>query len=176
MALAFATAVDAPLLHPAVIRRVLALLGDADCAMPVLDGHRQPLAAAYRLGVLDLRGADGRLPALFRIADLRPSRFLTADDLLADPAVAGVPGALDALRGLNTPDALAAALALAEPEVACDVGGRRVSVRAATAGRLLAALDLRAGTPLAVDGAGAVDDARFPLVAGDRVRVSPRAA
>jgi molybdopterin-guanine dinucleotide biosynthesis protein A len=173
---AFATAVDAPLLHPAVIRRVLALLGEADCAMPVLDGHRQPLAAAYRASVLALADGAGRLPPLFRIADLRPSRLLTADDLLADPAVAGAPGALDALRGLNSPDAFTAALALPEPEVACDVGGRRVSVRAATAGRLLDRLGLPPDTPLALAGVGAVDDPRFPLVDGDRVRVSPRAA
>ena len=175
-AVAFATAVDAPLLHPAVIRRVLALLGDADCAMPVLDGHRQPLAAAYRAAVLGLRGPDGRLPPLYRIADLRPARLVDAAELTADPAVAAVPGALDALRGLNTPAAFAAALALAEPEVVCSVGDRSTTVRAATAGRLLARLGLDPATPLAVDGAGAVGDGRFPLVTGDRVRISAPAA
>jgi molybdenum cofactor guanylyltransferase len=173
---AFAAAVDAPLLHPAVIRRVLALLGDADCALPVLAGHRQPLAAAYRGRVLGLAGDDGRLPPLFRIADLVPARLVDAADLLADPAVAGVPGALEALRGLNSPEAFAAALALPEPAVACEIAERRATVRAATAGRLLERLGLSPGTPLAVDGVGAVDDARFPLVAGDRVRVSPAGA
>jgi molybdopterin-guanine dinucleotide biosynthesis protein A len=173
---AFATAVDAPLLHPAVIRRVLALLGAADCAMPVLDGHRQPLAAAYRTAVLDLVDGDGRLPPLFRIADLRPARLLDAADLLADPAVAAVAGALDALRGLNTSEAFAQALALPEPEIACDLAGRTAVVRAATAGRLLERLGLSPSTPLRVAGAGEVADPRFPLVAGDRVRVSSPAA
>src|SRR5687768_9948896 len=40
---AFVCATDLPFLHPAYVRRVLAGLGEADVALPVVGGFRQPL-------------------------------------------------------------------------------------------------------------------------------------
>src|SRR5262245_10699824 len=59
---AFASSVDAPLLHARFVRAVLGALGDGcDAAVPVAHGHRQPLAAAYRTGLAPV--ADDLLAA-----------------------------------------------------------------------------------------------------------------
>ena len=64
---AFVCATDMPFLHPAFVRGTLeALTGSADVALPVARGHRQPLAAAYRVAVAEqasaLLAAGGRTP------------------------------------------------------------------------------------------------------------------
>lgn len=102
---AFVCAVDLPLLHPAYVRAVLAALGDAEVALPVLHGHRQPLAAAYRSALGDraaaLLDAGARRPAeLFAASTVRE---LSAADLLADPALRARDPGLDAVRDVDTP-------------------------------------------------------------------------
>jgi molybdenum cofactor guanylyltransferase len=103
---AFAAAVDLPHLHPAVVRAVVArLVPPAEIALPVLDGHRQPLLAAYATGLaaraddLLARGErrTGALAAASRVVELSP------EVLLADPDVAAHDPDLASGRGVNTP-------------------------------------------------------------------------
>lgn len=107
---AFVASVDLPLLHREYVEAVLALLtDDVEVVLPVLHGHRQPLAAAYdtRLGA--------RATALLAEGALRPGQLFAvsavrepgAGDLLADPALRRRDPDLDAVRGANTPDELA---------------------------------------------------------------------
>lgn len=107
---AFVCSVDLPLLHPAYVTAVLATLGDAEVALPVLDGHRQPLAAAYRTALGDraaaLLDAGARRPAdLFAASAVRE---LSAADLLADPALRAADPTLAAVRDVDTPEEYAA--------------------------------------------------------------------
>lgn len=106
---AFVCSVDLPLLHRAYVTAVLGALGEAEVALPVLHGHRQPLAAAYRTSLGPRAAAllaDGaRRPAeLFAASDVRE---LSAADLLADPDLAAADPDLDAVRDADTPDELA---------------------------------------------------------------------
>jgi molybdenum cofactor guanylyltransferase len=78
---AFAAAVDLPLLHPRFVAAVCAAIGDADAAVPYLDGFDQPLAAAYRTALAPLvaelldAGALG-FPALLERCAVRTPRDL----------------------------------------------------------------------------------------------------
>ncbi|HUU82703.1 MAG TPA: molybdenum cofactor guanylyltransferase [Phycisphaerae bacterium] len=96
---AFVCACDAPFITPAYVNRLLDLLADHDAAVPLIDGHRQPLSAVYRVGVLSTIArllADGRdsMMALLDALDVRP---VTPQDL------ADVDPDLDAIRDINTP-------------------------------------------------------------------------
>lgn len=101
---AFVCATDLPFLHPAYVRRVLLGLGDADIALPVVGGYRQPLAAAYRTAlaqrVRDLLATGSTRPAdllaTCEVAVLHEA-FLLADDELraADPRLESVVGVND---------------------------------------------------------------------------------
>jgi molybdenum cofactor guanylyltransferase len=112
---AFAAATDMPFLHPAFVRRVLALLAaeDADVALPVARGYPQPLAAGYRV---ELAAAADRLVASGR---LRPADLFAActvvrldeQRLLADPALRAADPGLDSLVNVNSPAEYRAALA-----------------------------------------------------------------
>src|ERR1700730_235277 len=54
-ALAYVSSTDVPLLHPAFVRRVAGALGeDEDVVLPEIGGYPQPLAAAYRTGLVGL--------------------------------------------------------------------------------------------------------------------------
>ncbi len=109
---AFVTGCDVPLLMPAFIRRMFELLGDAEVAVPRIDGHLHPLAAVYRRSVLptieEMLARDQlKLQSLF---DLVPTRFVSADELRpVDPQ-------LHSLWNVNTPDDLCAALAAASDD------------------------------------------------------------
>ena len=121
---AFVAATDMPFLHPAFVRRVLAIqqADGADIALPVALGHAQPLAAAYLVAlapVADALVAAGKLrPAdLFATATVRvtrpdAARLLDraerggADLAAADPE-------LDSLINVNEPGEYAAALSRA---------------------------------------------------------------
>ena len=111
---AFVSSTDAPFLHPALIRRLVALRGDAyDIAAPRAQGHHHPLAAVYGLA------ARAEIEALLAAGRRRPSalferlRALLADEalLLADPALAAADPRLLSLCNVNTPEEYAAALA-----------------------------------------------------------------
>jgi molybdenum cofactor guanylyltransferase len=115
---AFAAATDMPFLHPAFVRRVLAVLAAdrADVALPVARGHAQPLAAAYRVALAPLADqlvATGRLRPADLFASCTVSRLDEAR-LLADPALAAADPGLDSLVNVNHPAEYAAALARVE--------------------------------------------------------------
>jgi molybdopterin-guanine dinucleotide biosynthesis protein A len=97
---AYVSSCDVPLLKPAFVARMIALLGDADIAVPLVDDCHHPLAAVYRIEVLetvrDLLARELRRP--FFLFERRPTRVVQAADLeAADPR-------LDSLRNFNTPE------------------------------------------------------------------------
>jgi molybdopterin-guanine dinucleotide biosynthesis protein A len=104
---AFVAAVDLPHLHEELVRAVLAhRVAPVEVALPVLDGHRQHLLAAYATDLAP-RAADlldrgersvGALIAASRV------RELDAATLLADPRLAARDPELIGARGVNTPE------------------------------------------------------------------------
>jgi molybdenum cofactor guanylyltransferase len=180
---AYISSADAPLLHPAFVAAVARALGDAEMALPHLDGRTHPLAGCYRTSVLPavqalLDAGQLRLSAFYEGRDVR---LLRAHDLLADGAVARLDPRLDSLRNLNTPEDYQRALAEPEPAVhvslrgaAGAADGAALTVRAATVGRALDALALgerRAHATVALNGAEAGATDATPLVAGDALSV-----
>jgi len=104
---AFVAAVDLPHLHETFVRAVLAhRVAPVEVALPVLDGHRQPLLAAYATAL------GARAASLLTQGELRPGalfaashvRELDAAALLADPALAARDPELRAAHGVNTPE------------------------------------------------------------------------
>jgi len=181
---AFVSSTDAPLLHPAFVRRVVgALDGEHDVALPHAGGFPHPLAAAYRTELLpsvqELIAADRMRPAfLFETCRVRR---LDEAALLADPAVAAFDPALDSVLNLNEPPDYQAARARPAPEVAvrCYGAVRRgsgagrspVVVNAATLAGAAAAVDLELDEHVvaALNGDQITRDPDEPLAAGDTV-------
>lgn len=105
---AFVAATDLPLLHEAVVGRVVRELGDRpdrQVVVPEIDGHPQLLAAAYRTDVAEtlesaLRSGERRLRTV--VSGLSVHRLGEAD-LLADPAVAASDPDLRSFTNLNDP-------------------------------------------------------------------------
>ncbi len=97
--------VDLPLLAPAFVRMLLdALEGDVDAVVPVVDGHRHPLAAGYRSGVataVDAALADG-VRAPMALLERLAVRWL--DDAALTARLG--PGATRSLLNVNTPEEL----------------------------------------------------------------------
>jgi molybdenum cofactor guanylyltransferase len=97
---AYASSCDAPFLRPAFVRRMIELLGDRQICVPLVGAYHHPLAAVYRLEVLDavrklLSGNCLRPSFLF---DAVPTRVAQAEELSdVDPA-------FETLRNLNTPE------------------------------------------------------------------------
>ena len=123
---------DAPLLHPAFVRRVVREVGDGvDACVPHVRGFRQPLAAAYRVSLAPL------VQSLLAADRLRPSFLLEAcrwrelDDeaLLADTDVARFDPELDSVTNLERSRRLRGG------EVAARARGRRRVLRRAAASR-----------------------------------------
>jgi molybdenum cofactor guanylyltransferase len=114
---AYATSCDVPLLAPAFVERMIALLGEHAIAVPHVEGFHHPLAAVYRRLVLEHAEAllaEDRLRPFF-LFERCNTRNVTAEELTAvDPR-------LLTLRNLNTPADYLAALAeagfTAPPEV-----------------------------------------------------------
>ncbi len=105
---AFVTSCDAPLLRPALVRRMVELLGEHEAAAPRIDGRWYPLTAVYRSAAL--YHAERMLDAnQLRMSDLLVAcnaREVTRDELVAvDPL-------LVSLRNCNTPEEFAQALAM----------------------------------------------------------------
>jgi molybdopterin-guanine dinucleotide biosynthesis protein A len=179
---AYVSSTDAPLLHPAFVRRVVGEVTDGtDACVPFVRGFRQPLAAAYRVSLAPL------VKSLLAADRLRPSFLLEAcswselDDgsLLADPDVARFDPELDSVTNLNDPADYEAARSRPAPEVQVERFGvlrprgapGRVTIRAATLGEAAEAI----GVPLdahviaALNGDQITRDPDEPLATGDVV-------
>jgi molybdopterin-guanine dinucleotide biosynthesis protein A len=102
---AFVTAVDAPFLHPAFVRRVAALAEGWEVALPRIDGRPHPLGAVYATALHALAQAllDGGERRTLSLAERARSRWLSREELLADAELARVDPELWSLRNLNTP-------------------------------------------------------------------------
>lgn len=178
---AFVCSTDLPLLHPAFVRAVARAGQGVDVALPVVDGHRQPLAACYRTSLAgrarELLAADRVRPAfLLEGADVRQ---LDEPDLLADTALAKTDPQLRSVVGVNTPEELRALRELPAPQVLVqrfgvlasggEHGGR--TVRAATLDEAAQAVGLELDRHLlaAVNGDQTVRDGSVPLCEGDVV-------
>ena len=102
----YLSACDVPFLMPAFVQRVVGRLGSHDVAVPRVGGYLHPLAAVYRITVIDTvlsLLAAGRLRPVF-LYDALPTLFLDEADLIdVDPR-------FDSLRNLNEPADYAAAL------------------------------------------------------------------
>lgn len=106
---------DLPLLHPAFVARLQALLRPGDEAVvPVLEGRVQPLVAVYRTG-LAARAAELAESAAPVRALLTGARQVGAELLLADEALRAADPGLASVRGVNTPAELAAVRARSGP-------------------------------------------------------------
>ena len=181
--LAYVSSTDVPLLHPAFVARVLAGAAeeDVDVALPVAQGFRHPLAAAYRTSLLadveDLIERDRMRPAfLFERSRVRE---LDEQELLRDGKLARADPELLSLLNVNDPDEYERARARAAPCVTVRRFGtlahgsnrEPLALRAAT----LAAAAMEAGVPLdrhvvaALNGDQISRDPELPLAAGDAV-------
>jgi molybdenum cofactor guanylyltransferase len=182
---AFVCSTDLPFLHPAFVRRVLGVLGasePAGVALPVARGFKQPLAAAYRVGLAD---AAERLVMQDR---LRPAFLfdecvveqLDDEALRQDPVLAALDPDLDSVVNMNTPEDYQAARARPAPEVTIQLygtlarGGGKSGphvVRAATVAAAAEAvgLTLDRHVTAALNGDQITRDGQTPLVTGDTV-------
>ena len=179
---AFVCATDLPLLHPAFVRRVTQDAGVAEVVLPVVGGHRQPLAACYATSLATvatgLVGQDRLKVGL--LFDEATVLRLDESELRADPALrSGDPG-LTSVTGVNTPEEFSAALALPEPEVTVERSGILAPpgsdrgprhLRVSTLGAAAAAVDVLLDRHVlaAINGDQTSRDPEFPLVRGDLV-------
>ena len=96
---AFASGCDVPFLRPAFVKRMIELLGPHQICVPLVDGYHHPLAAVYRIDVLEAVRkllSENRLRPVF-LFDAVPTRVVSADELRdVDPTC-------ESLRNLNTP-------------------------------------------------------------------------
>ena len=180
--IAYVSSTDVPLLHPAFVRCVVgAFTDEVDVVLPEVRGYRQPLAAAYRLALLDtiegLIGSDRLRPAyLFeRCRVLR----LNEAEMLSDSALSRLDPDLASVTNLNEPADYRLALALPGPEIEvqrpgnlpADGGPWLEAARAWTLGELAdrigMALDDHIVATLNTKKIGR--DAELPLVRGDTV-------
>jgi len=97
---------DVPFLQQAFVRRLIDLRGEHAICVPQVGGYHHPLAAVYRLDVLDTVNrllAENRLRPVFLFESL-PTRIVEASEL------ADVDPTFQSLRNLNTPEDYEAAL------------------------------------------------------------------
>jgi molybdopterin-guanine dinucleotide biosynthesis protein A len=117
---AYLSSCDVPFLRPAFVRRLIDLLRDHAICVPRVGGYHHPLAAVYRVGVLEaaLRLlAASRLRPVF-LFDEVPTRVVAAEELQdVDPT-------FETLRNLNTPEDYAAAVREAEGPPAEESGAQ----------------------------------------------------
>ncbi|MGI8536075.1 MAG: molybdenum cofactor guanylyltransferase [Mycobacteriales bacterium] len=177
---AFVCSTDLPLLHPAFVRRVTRADG-ADVVLPVVAGHRQPLAACYRTclaaAAVRLVAADRLRPAC--LYDDAVVTELVEEALLADPALRLADPDLDSVSGVNTPAAYRAARERPAPTVTVQRFGVLASggdheqrtVRAATLAGAAAAVGLTLSRHIlaALNGDQMSRDPELPLASGDSV-------
>ena len=176
----FVSSTDAPLLHPAFVRSVASGLGEADVALPVVDGHNHPLSAVYRVSLL------AKVEALLADDRLRPA-FVWEDAELRT-LEAGELEHPESTRNVNTPEDLDEARALPQPLVLIEtfgtvrakVGEAKMQVRAATLAGALDALPTLDRDPanllVALNGEQFRSDPGLALVEGDHLALlSPEA-
>jgi molybdenum cofactor guanylyltransferase len=181
--LAYVSSTDVPLLHPAFVAAVLAAAEpqDVDVALPVAQGFRHPLAAAYRtslLGRIEELIASGRMSPAFLFERCR-TRELDERQLLRDPSLARADPELLSLLNVNNPVEYEEARARPAPPVtvrrfggpAASRDGDPVALRAATLGAAAAAasVPLDRHVAAAVNGNQVSRDPELPLVSGDAV-------
>jgi molybdenum cofactor guanylyltransferase len=163
--LAFVASTDMPFLHPRFVAAVCATARDADAAVPLLAGFRQPLAAAYRTALAPLVAElieQGQMKPAF-LFERCETRWL--DDLPYPESV----------RNLNAREDYEAALAEPEPTVRVRCFGplRRppAEVRAATLGTAAVAIGVELGPHVlaALNGDQIARDPLEPLAEGDEV-------
>lgn len=179
---AYVSATDAPMLHPAFVRRVVAeFASDIDALVPNIRGVDQPLAAAYatRVGPIaqELVGHD-RLRFRFLFARCAVRR-LDERGLLADDALAAADPQLESVVSVDDVDAYQRQRSRPAPQVTIErIGalvrevdqGRR-PVRAATLAMAADAAGIALGPAITItiDGAPAPPDPELPLAEGDHV-------
>jgi molybdopterin-guanine dinucleotide biosynthesis protein A len=180
---AYVSSTDVPLLHPAFVGAVLtaATREDVDVALPVVHGHKHPLAAAYRTSLLpaveELIDQDRMRPAfLFERSRVRE---LSEEDLLRDRELAEADPELLSVLNVNEPDDYERARARAAPSVTVrrfgtlgsGLGREPLAVRAATleAAAAAAGLALDRHVVAALNGDQISRDPELPLAAGDAV-------
>jgi molybdenum cofactor guanylyltransferase len=179
--LAYVSSTDVPLLHPAFVAAVLAAAerDDVDVALPVAQGFKQPLAAAYRTSLLadveELIKRDRMRPAF--LFERCRALELGESDLLRDPRLARDDPELLSLRNMNNPGEYEEARVRPEPPVTVRLFGtlapsrdrEPLAVRAATLGTAAAAagVTLDRHVVAALNGDQISRDPELPLAAGD---------
>ena len=97
---AYVASCDTPLLRPAFVARMVALLQENDIAVPVVEGRYHPLAGVYRTTLLpairELLARERRRP-FFLFEACRTRRVSPAEWADADPD-------MSSLRNINTPE------------------------------------------------------------------------
>jgi molybdopterin-guanine dinucleotide biosynthesis protein A len=181
-AVAYVSSTDVPLLHPAFVRRVIgAFSDDVDVVLPEIGGYRQPLAAAYRVGLLDeveeLVASD-RLKPAFLFERCRVLRLSDAA-MLHDRALARLDPDLGSVSNLNEPSDYERACALPAPEIQVErfgtlaprSGARRETVRGWTLGEVADAIGLGLDEHVvaALNGDQITREPQLPLAAGDTI-------
>jgi molybdenum cofactor guanylyltransferase len=103
---AYVSSCDVPFLQPALVRRLIELLGPHSICVPYTDGHHHALAAVYRLEARTtvLQLLDQNRLGVFSLFENLPTRVVEVEELRdLDPS-------LWSLRNLNTPEEYQAAL------------------------------------------------------------------
>ena len=167
---AYVSSTDVPLLHPRFIRRVLAAFDDdVDVVWPHAGGFPHPLAAAYRVTLVD---AVERL-----IAEDRMKLTVLFDECrVRQLPLAALDPDLDSVLNLNEPADYEAARARPGPAVTvCRFGAEPAVVETATLGEAAAAagLALDEHVVAALNGDQVTRDPELPLVAGDSIAFRP---
>jgi molybdenum cofactor guanylyltransferase len=180
---AYVSSTDVPMLHPTFVNAVLGAgaRDDVDVALPVAQGFRHPLAAAYRTSLLpaveELIATDRMRPAfLFERCRVRQ---LSEEELLADRALAQGDPSLLSLLNVNDPQEYERALARDAPPVtvrcfgtlANGAGREPLATRAATLGAAADAVGLALDRHVvaAVNGDQISRHREMPLATGDSV-------
>jgi molybdenum cofactor guanylyltransferase len=103
---AYLSSCDVPFLKPALVLRLVGLLGEHSICVPRVGDHHHPLAAVYRVNILptvDSLLTEDRLRPFFLFGAV-PTRVVSADELSdIDPE-------FQSLRNLNTPEDYEAAI------------------------------------------------------------------
>jgi molybdenum cofactor guanylyltransferase len=180
---AYVSSTDVPLLHPAFVSAVLGAgaRDDVDVALPVAQGFRHPLAAAYRASLLpaveDLIATDRMRPAfLFECCRVHE---LGEEELLADRRLAQGDPSLLSLLNVNDPQEYERARARDAPPItvrcfgtlANGAGREPLATRAATLGAAADAVGVALDRHVvaAVNGDQISRHHEMPLVTGDSV-------